>query len=174
MSALPCGRTVGELLRLAADGPASDPDLAGHARRCPHCAPELAALDERWAGVRAAAAEPVATPPGLADRMVDVLRGVRGEVYHGVADGVRIADQVVVLIARRIAAEAAAGVGHVRLARTDGHTVHIGLAVRYGVAADRLAARVRAAVLAGLAGQVGPVATAVDVQVTDVIPPPTG
>lgn len=176
MSALPCGRQVDDLLRLAADGPDSDPDLAEHARTCPHCGPELAELDGRWADVRAAAAAPVPTPPGLAERMVDVLRGVRGApaAYHGVADGVRVADQVVVLVARRIAAEAAAGLGHVRSARTDGQTVHIGLAVRYGVAAHTLAARVRAAVLAGLAAQVGPVATAVDVQVAEVLPPPIG
>ncbi|GGS50245.1 hypothetical protein [Actinokineospora fastidiosa] len=176
MTAMPCGRRSEDLLRLAADGPAADPDLARHARACPHCGPELARLDNHWDDVRAAAATPPPAPPGLAERMVDVLRGVRGTggTYHGVAEGVRVADHVVVMVVRRVAADAVAGLGHVRAVRTEADTIHIGLAVRYGVAADALAERVRASVLAGLAERVGPVATGVDVRVVDVVPPPIG
>ncbi|MFC7613920.1 hypothetical protein ACFQV2_10535 [Actinokineospora soli] len=171
-----CGRTRAELLRVAADGPGVDPELARHARECPDCAAALAELDGRWADVRAAADERPAAPAGLADRVIDALRGVRGTpgTYHGVDDGVRVADRVVVLVARRLAADAAAGLGHVRAVRADGDTLHIGLAVRWGVAADTLAERVRSAVLTGVATQVGPVVSAVDVQVVDVLPPSIG
>ncbi|MFC5287840.1 hypothetical protein ACFPM7_12325 [Actinokineospora guangxiensis] len=176
MTALPCGTPAAELLRLTADGREADPGLANHAAGCPHCTAELAALDADWSGVREAARERPRTPPGLADRALGALSGVRAAPgsYHDIADGVRVADRVVVLIARRAAADALDGLGSVRDVHTGQNKVHIGLAVRWGVAADTLAERVRTAVLAALANQVGPVVSAVDVQVNDVLPPPFG
>ncbi|MBP2473426.1 anti-sigma factor RsiW [Crossiella equi] len=55
-AALPCGRGRGELLALVVDGELepADSELAAHARDCPHCQAELAALDGRWDAVRAA------------------------------------------------------------------------------------------------------------------------
>ncbi|EWC61662.1 hypothetical protein UO65_3020 [Actinokineospora spheciospongiae] len=178
--ALPCGRDRADLVALAADGHAADPALAEHAAACPHCAPVLAAAEDDWARVRAAAAVPLPTPPGLAERALAAVRAVRGA--GGVVEvdqeggALRVSERVVALAARAAAAEylADTGGGHLRSVTTGPGTVELGLAVRFGTAIDPLAERLRAHVLASLAPHLGERVPVVDVRVVDVTHPPSG
>ncbi|MGQ0837870.1 hypothetical protein [Actinokineospora sp.] len=175
--ALPCGRTLADLVAVAADGPGADPVLVAHAADCPHCGAELAALRAQWDLVRAAAAEPVHTPDGLVSRVLDSVRGVRGRggefQLDQVGGALLVAERVVVLLARSAAADLLAGHGggHLRSVRAAGDTVDIGLAVRFGTPIQPLAELVRAHVSAWLREHLGTSVPAVTVDVVDVIYP---
>ncbi len=177
---LPCGRDAADLVALVADGRSADPALAAHAAGCPHCTAELAALDGQWELVRAAAAQRPSTPDGLAGRALAAVRGVRGRggSFDLAQPGglLRVSEGAVALLARAAAARVLAehGGGHVRMVRAGGGTVDIGLAVRFGDAIAPLVAHVRAALRSHLAEHLGDSVPAVNVEVVDVIYPPTG
>ncbi|OLR95102.1 hypothetical protein BJP25_08475 [Actinokineospora bangkokensis] len=174
---LPCGTDRDALVSLAVDG--GDRALAAHAAGCPHCAPVLARARAQWADVGAAAAAPVATPPGLADRALAAVRSVRGTggVVELAQEGgaLLVADGVVALLARTAAVEfLSAGGGHLRSVTTGPGTVELGLSIRFGEVVGQLAERLRAFVTAELAPHLGARVPRVDVRVEDVTYPPSG
>ncbi|GAA2780870.1 anti-sigma factor family protein [Crossiella cryophila] len=181
---LPCGRLRGDLLALVVDGELepADTELATHARDCPHCQAELGALDGRWGAVRAAAQAPVPVPDGLAARMLAGVRGLRGtfsaadaELDQG--DGrLTVSARAVLTLARQFAVDAVhelPGV-HLRGLTGDGAAITVAISVRYGVAADLTALRLRQTLRSRLAGSLDAAAPEVIVEVVDVLPPRPG
>ncbi|WHT21577.1 hypothetical protein N8J89_11100 [Crossiella sp. CA-258035] len=183
-AALPCGRLRGDLLALVVDGELepADAELAGHARDCPHCQTELGALDGRWGAVRAAAKAPVPIPDGLAARMLAGVRGLRGVFSAADAEldqgegRLTVSARAVLTLARQFAVDAVhelPGV-HLRGLTGDGAAITVSVSVRYGVAADLVAQRLRQDLRARLAGSLAEAAPEVIVEVGDVLPPRPG
>lgn len=175
--ALPCGRTVGELLGFHSDGEPAE--LAEHVAGCPHCRRELAVLDAEWAPVRRAARVPVEPPHGLVERALLTVRGVRGASGASPAEieqdrgRLRVSPQTVVLLTRRLAGEVLTGHPgvHLRGCTGDVDEVRVDLAVRYPLPAPRLAEAVRRELDDAVRAALGPAAPSVRVRVSDVAPP---
>ncbi|CAM01181.1 hypothetical protein A8924_2268 [Saccharopolyspora erythraea NRRL 2338] len=175
--ALPCGRTVGELVGYHADG--GTPELAAHVAGCPHCQAELAELDSAWAAVRRAASLPVEPPDGLVDRALTTVRGIRGGAgsapleFDQDGGSLRISPQAVLVLARRTCAEiltAHPGV-HLRGCGGDVDEVRIDLQVQYPLPAPALAEMIRTELADRLHVALGGAAPAVWIRIADVAPP---
>lgn len=177
---LPCGRTDGVLLDFLADS--APPELSEHIPTCRFCQAELAELDSDWAQVRRAASLPIEPPHGLVERALTAVRGVRGG--RGAApveldqDGgkLRIAQQAVVLLTRRLCLERLAkhpGV-HLRGCIGDVDEVRVDLTIRYPLPAPDLAEAIHQELTAELREALGAGAPAVWVRVVDIEPPGVG
>ncbi|MER5390568.1 hypothetical protein [Saccharopolyspora sp. NPDC002686] len=175
---LPCGRTDAELLDVLTGS--APPELAEHARTCPHCQAELAELESAWAPVRRAARIPVDPPHGLVERALMTVRGVRGgrgaaPVELAQEGGtLRIHPQAVVLLTRQLCAEILAqhpGT-HLRGCVGDADEVQVDLAVRYLQPAT-LTEQIQQELSSALRDVLGPGAPAVWVRIADVDPPRT-
>lgn len=180
---LPCGHRIGELLALVSDGPGAERELAAHTRTCPHCGAELAELDREWDQVRKAADAPVLTPPGLVDRVLASVHGLRGRITAEPVEldqeggTLRISQRAVLTLARRLATDFAAqhrGV-HIRAVAGDDDGIQVLMAVRYPAPANDLATELRGHLGHRLAQELGHGAPVVSVHVVDVHEsPPSG
>ncbi|WP_033291629.1 hypothetical protein [Amycolatopsis jejuensis] len=127
--------------------------------------------DPRWAAVRAAGRHPVPTPPGLVDRVLRSLDGVRGRsVRFG---GVTMTEPEFLRIAREAAETARVPGLHVSTVALVGGRLQLLATVQFGVLADEAADLLRERLAAALAGQLGVRPPAVDVHVIDVEAPPS-
>ncbi|WP_410654791.1 hypothetical protein [Amycolatopsis sp. lyj-112] len=133
--------------------------------------------DPRWEQVRAAANRPVPTPPGLVERVLRSVGGVRGGHTTPPLDlpsaggKTQVSERALVLMTRKLAAEAGRGIGgvHVSAVALEGEVLQVLVTVRFGVeaaAADLLRHRVTEA----LTRQLGSPPPAVNVHVVDVHP----
>ncbi|PKW15313.1 hypothetical protein [Saccharopolyspora spinosa] len=177
---LPCGRTDGMLLDFLADS--APVELSEHIPTCRFCQAELAELDSDWAQVRRTASLPIEPPHGLVERTLTAVRGVRGG--HGAApveldqEGgkLRIAQQAVVLLTRRLCLELLAerpGV-HLRGCVGDVDEVRVDLTIRYPLPAPELVEAIHRELTAALQAALGAGTPAVWVRVVDVAPPAIG
>ncbi|AHH96003.1 hypothetical protein GCM10010174_51290 [Kutzneria viridogrisea] len=175
---LPCGHQVGELLELVSDPAAAPGGLAAHARTCPHCQAELPELRARWELVRQAAQAPVLTPPGLVDRVLASVRGLRGQIAAEPVEvdqergKLRISQRTVLILARRLAGDFASAHGsvHVRAVAGDEEGLQVLVAVRFGVPVGELADQLRTHLRQGLARELGEGVPPISVHVVDVHP----
>jgi hypothetical protein len=134
--------------------------------------------DPRWELVRAAARTTVSTPPGLVNRVLQSVRGLRGHLLSAPIDipfeggKLRVSERVVVLIARRLGAELARELDgvHVSAVALEADGLQVLITVRYGVAADEAAALLRTRLRAGIGDQLGAPAPPVHVHIVDVHP----
>ncbi|PXY28208.1 hypothetical protein [Prauserella muralis] len=132
--------------------------------------------DPRWEWVRAAARTPAPTPPGLVERVLRSVRGVRGtlltEPLELEQDGgrLRVGERAVVVLARRRGAELAGEIGgvHVAAVALEPGGLDVLVTVRYGTPADEVAEALRRGLRDALVAEFGPVAPAVNVHITDV------
>ncbi|HWD06753.1 MAG TPA: hypothetical protein VG674_30365 [Amycolatopsis sp.] len=131
--------------------------------------------DPRWALVRAAARRPVATPPGLVDR---VLRSL-AEERHGppltlsTSGGpVSVSEPALVRLARSVATDRAADVDGITVSAValENGQLQVLTTVRDGVAADEAAGRLQHDVTEELARLLRARPPAVTVHVIDVRP----
>ena len=174
---LPCGRTVSMLLaHLDGHGP---PGLAEHVPHCPHCTAELRTLEHAWRPVRVAADATWDVPPGLVDRALSTVRGLRSasgqQPTSLVQDGgtLTVAPRAAMALVRQAGLDAAsrrAGV-HLRGCSGDTAEVRVDLAVRYPLSAVEIADEVRQEVERVLRRSLGTAAPSVEVVVVDVAPP---
>lgn len=174
---LACGWPASALVDLVAEPDRADPELAEHARGCPHCRNELAALERQWNAVRQAAAAPVATPEGLVSRALETMRGLRG---GGGSDPVelaqpggslRIFDRPLLLLVRQEAADLLRDWPGVHLRGLNGgdRRVELAIAVGYGQDAVALAESVRAELVERLEISLGAATPVLTVRVVDVL-----
>jgi uncharacterized alkaline shock family protein YloU len=193
---LECGVEVASLAdQVAEDVPPAHPR---HQATCRHCQTALAELSELWDEVRELARQDVAMPERMVRAVLEGARRQGrvpaelhlGEVVprlvsHALLEGprgiTRIAEPVVAAVARR-AALATPGVDSLSAARAgglaragfavdlEGHSVRIqlGLVLRFGWAADQVAAQARARVIDAVEVLTGLWAERVDIVVADV------
>ncbi|AXB43466.1 hypothetical protein [Amycolatopsis albispora] len=130
--------------------------------------------DPDWHLVRAAARTVVPTPPGLVDRVLRSVRGLRGgsAEFEYDQDGgkLRITEPVLVLLTRRLAADLGHRIGglHVAAVALEAEGLEVLTTVRYGVAADEAAEALRVALVRALSAELGEPAPTVNVHVVDV------
>ncbi|UJW31334.1 Asp23/Gls24 family envelope stress response protein [Saccharothrix sp. AJ9571] len=130
--------------------------------------------DPDWHLVHAAARTTVPTPPGLVDRVLRSVRGLRGGSgeleYHQDGGRLRVSEQVVVLLARRLAAELGHRIGglHVAAVAFQAGELEVLTTVRYGVHADEAAEALRSRLARALTAELGEPAPTVNVHVVDV------
>ncbi|ANN16730.1 hypothetical protein SD37_14395 [Amycolatopsis orientalis] len=133
--------------------------------------------DPRWEQVRAAASRPVPTPPGLVERVLRSVGGVRGRHTTSPLDlpsaggKTQVSERALVLMTRRLAAEIGRDLGgvYVSAVALEDEVLQVLVTVRFGVeaaAADVLRHRVTEA----LTRQLGSAPPAVNVHVVDVHP----
>ncbi|SDM73262.1 anti-sigma factor [Allokutzneria albata] len=180
-STLPCGHTTVELLGLVVDGglEPSDTALAAHARDCEHCRAEIAALENRWSPVRAAAAAPVELPEGLLSRVLGVVRGMRENAFAEPAEmaqeggTLQISGRALLALARGHVADLLLDLPgvHLRGLSTADGVIRVEIAVRYGIPATEVADRLARGLEERLRASAGPVAPGTAVEVVDVLPP---
>lgn len=134
--------------------------------------------DPRWEQVRAAARTRVPTPPGLVERVLRSVNGIRGRrgapplPLPSEGGSLSVSETVVVQLARAAAAEvaeAADGV-HVSAVALDDGELQVLATVRFGVAADEAAELLRHRVTEELLRQLGSPPPPVNVHVVDVHP----
>ncbi|GAA3361274.1 hypothetical protein [Saccharopolyspora gregorii] len=176
--ALPCGRTIGELLdHLAGEAPE---DFGAHVRTCPHCRAALAELAPTgWEPVRRAAELAVEPPEGLVSRALLTVRGARAAAGGEPAEvaqefgTLRISAQATLVLARRLSAELLADVPEARLLSCTGDVreVRVDVVIGYGVPAPALTARLQDDLGRALREHLGAAAPSVWVRVADVAPP---
>lgn len=134
--------------------------------------------DPRWELVRAAARTRVPTPPGLVERVLRSVGGVRGRrgapplPLPSEGGSLSIAETVVVQLARAAAAEVAEATDgvHVSAVALDDGELQVLATVRFGVAADEAAELLRRRVTEELQRQLGSPPPTVNVHVVDVHP----
>jgi hypothetical protein len=134
--------------------------------------------DPRWELVRAAARTTVPTPPGLVNRVLRSVRGVRGQFPTEPIDlpfeggRLRVSERVVVVIARRLGAELARELDgvHVSAVALEAGGLQVLITVRYGVAAEEAAALLGTRLRDGLDALLGAPAPPVHVHIVDVHP----
>jgi hypothetical protein len=134
--------------------------------------------DPRWDLVRAAARTAVPTPPGLVARVLRSVNGVRGRTFSKPlefpldGDRLRVAERVVVLLARRLGTDLGREIGGVHLSAValEENGLQLLVTVDYGVVADKAAALLGSRLGAALSEQLGGQAPVVNVHVVDVRP----
>ncbi len=132
--------------------------------------------DPRWRLVRAAARTPVATPPGLIDRVlrsVDGLRGSpRGEpvIVQQARGQLRIGEHALVLLCRHAAVQASRDIDgvHVWVVALDPDGFQVLITVRYGTVAGAAADRLGRDVHSRLADLTGTRIPVINVHIADV------
>jgi hypothetical protein len=132
--------------------------------------------DPRWELVRAAARRHVPTPPGLVERVLRSVGGVRGRrttpplelPFEG--GRLRVSERVVVLMARRLAKDFARDSGGVYISAVamESGSLEVLVTVRFGVAADEVADDLRRELAAALTDRLGMPPPPVSVHVVDV------
>ncbi|KZB80637.1 hypothetical protein [Amycolatopsis regifaucium] len=133
--------------------------------------------DPRWEQVRAVASRPVPTPPGLVERVLRSVGGVRGGRTTPPLDlpsaggKTQVSERALVLMTRKLAAEIGRDLGgvHVSAVALEDDVLQVLVTVRFGVeaaAADLLRRRVTEA----LTGQLGSAPPTVNIHVVDVHP----
>lgn len=133
--------------------------------------------DPRWELVRAAANRPVPTPPGLVERVLRSVGGVRGrltsEAVELPSEGgkTEVSERALVLVTRRLAADLGRELGglHVAAVAVEDGVLQVLVTVRYGVEAVT-AELLRRRLVESLARQLGSAPPAVDVHIVDVHP----
>lgn len=185
---LPCGRTEGYLLELVADEAADGTGQLGaeelaHLAGCPHCTARLESLRRGWAAVHQVAAAPIPVPPELVGRTLATLRALRGPtgaehmVIPQVGGVTRVADRVVVLLARTLATElldgyrrsrGGAGPARVLAIRGDHEALTVDVALPYGEPVPGVADWLRHRLGELLDQQLGSSAPSVTVHVADI------
>lgn len=134
--------------------------------------------DPRWDLVRAAAHAAVPTPPGLVARVLRSVNGVRGRTFAKSlefpldGDRLRVAERVVVLLARRLGADLGREIGGVHLSAValEENGLQVLVTVDYGVVADKAAALLGSRLVSALTEQLGAQTPVVNVHVVDVHP----
>ncbi|PRX51337.1 hypothetical protein B0I33_101490 [Prauserella shujinwangii] len=132
--------------------------------------------DPQWEWVRATARAPVPTPPGLIERVLRSVHGVRGglpaEPLEIAQEGgrLRVGERAVVLLTRRLGADLAARIGglHVSAVAFEAGVLEVVVTVEYGLGADTAAETLRIRLQAALRAELGPAAPAVNVHIADV------
>lgn len=132
--------------------------------------------DPAWNLVRAAADHPLPPPPGLVDRVLRSVNGARGRLsseplaVRQDRGWLRVRERALVALCRQAGVESAQRIGGVAISAVgmtdDGFVVEI--AVRFGVAADVAAERLRADVHQRVTDLVGLPIGPVNVVVVDV------
>lgn len=134
--------------------------------------------DPHWELVRAAARRRVPTPPGLVERVLRSVSGVRGRrgappiALPSEGGSLSVSETVVVQLARAVAAEVAEATDgvHVSAVAFDDGELQVLATVRFGVAADEAAELLRDRVTEELERQLGSPPPTVNVHVVDVHP----
>ncbi|WP_051400231.1 hypothetical protein [Haloechinothrix halophila] len=132
--------------------------------------------DPRWRLVRAAARTPVPTPPGLLDRVLRSVNGLRGSlqgepvVVQQARGRLRIGEHALALLCRHIAVRTARDIDgvHVWAVAIDPDGFEVLITVRYGVAAGDAADRLVRDVHHSLVGLVGTSLPVINVHIADV------
>ncbi|MEU6127977.1 hypothetical protein ABZ805_02280 [Saccharopolyspora sp. NPDC047091] len=176
--ALPCGRTIGDLLdHLAGEAPDG---VAAHVRTCPHCRAALTDLAPTgWEPVRRTAELAVEPPEGLVSRALLTVRGARAAAGGEPAEvaqelgTLRVSAQATMVLARRLGAELLAEVPGTRLLSCTGDVreVRVDVEIGYGLPAPALTARLQHDLGRALREHLGAAAPSVWVRVADVAPP---
>ncbi|MEV0675782.1 hypothetical protein AB0I60_04575 [Actinosynnema sp. NPDC050436] len=176
MSPLPCGRSADELVAYLADRD-DDPALARHVDGCPDCAAELAELERRWSAVRETAVTPVPTPPGLVNRVLAAVHGVRPRlggtpVEFGQEGGrVRVSERAVLAVCRQLAVDAATPLGlHVRGTAVEDGQLQVLVTAKYPSPAITAADDLRTTLARELLTHLGDAAPVVHVHLIDIAP----
>jgi hypothetical protein len=160
----------------------SPAELDQHVRSCPSCRAELAALDAQWDEVREAGQVAVTPPPGLVERALKTVRGVRAG--YG-STSIKLAQERGVLtvsvgsvltLARQLCSEVLRGFPEVHLRGCSGdvESVRIDLAIRYGIAGVEVAEQIRSSVDHGMRRSLGAGTPSVWVRLVDVAEPRSG
>ncbi|MGC7098838.1 hypothetical protein ACPZ19_29555 [Amycolatopsis lurida] len=130
--------------------------------------------DPDWHLVRAAARTTVPTPLGLVDRVLRSVRGLRAGSaefeYDQEGGKLRVSEQALVLLTRRIAADLGRRIGglHVAAVALEREGLEVLTTVRYGVPADEAAEALRIGLGRALSAELGEAAPTVNVHVVDV------
>ncbi|WP_340683202.1 hypothetical protein LCL61_32025 [Amycolatopsis coloradensis] len=133
--------------------------------------------DPRWQQVRAAASRPVPTPPGLVERVLRSVGGVRGKHTTAPLDlpssggKTQVSERALVLMTRNLAAEIGRELGgvHVAAVALEEDVLQVLVTIRFGVEAA-VADLLRHRVSAALTGQLGSAPPTINVHVVDVHP----
>ncbi|MFE6611130.1 hypothetical protein [Amycolatopsis sp. NPDC057786] len=133
--------------------------------------------DPRWQQVRAAASRPVPTPPGLVERVLRSVGGVRGRHTTAPLDlpssggKTQVSERALVLMTRNVAAEIGRELGgvHVAAVALEEDVLQVLVTIRFGVEAA-VADLLRHQVIAALTGQLGSAPPTINVHVVDVHP----
>lgn len=133
--------------------------------------------DPRWEQVRAAASRPVPTPPGLVERVLRSVGGVRGKHTTAPLDlpsaggKTQVSERALVLLTRKVATEIGRDLGgvHVSAVALEEDVLQVLVTIRFGVEAT-VADVLRRRVGAALTGQLGSSPPAINVHVVDVHP----
>lgn len=133
--------------------------------------------DPRWQLVRAVSRTAVPTPPGLVDRVLRSVRGARGGLgepleYDQEGGRLRVSERALVVLARRLGWEIAQELGGVHLSAValESGQLQVLTTVRYGIAADEIADRLRQRLHTALTAELGGPVPALNVHVVDVHP----
>ncbi|MGW4834096.1 hypothetical protein ACWEOG_41295 [Amycolatopsis japonica] len=133
--------------------------------------------DPRWQQVRAAASRPVPTPPGLVERVLRSVGGVRGGHITAPLDlpssggRTQVSERALVLMTRSLAAEIGRELGgvHVSAVALEEDVLQVLVTIRFGVEAG-VAELLRHRLGAALSGQLGSAPPTINVHVVDVHP----
>ncbi|AGM05245.1 hypothetical protein [Amycolatopsis keratiniphila] len=133
--------------------------------------------DPRWQQVRAAASRPVPTPPGLVERVLRSVSGVRGGHTTTPLDlpssggKTQVSERALVLMTRNLAAEIGRELGgvHVSAVALEEDVLQVLVTIRFGVEAA-VAELLRHRVSTALSGQLGSAPPTINVHVVDVHP----
>lgn len=132
--------------------------------------------DPRWELVRAAARAPVTTPPGLIERVLRSVNGMRGRLLaepvavEQAGGSLVIGERALVLLCRKLAVQAAREIGglHVWATALDRDGFEVLVAVRYGMPAGAAADRLGRDVHRRMTDMVGARVPVVNVHIADV------
>ncbi|MER7860168.1 hypothetical protein ABTX61_13765 [Amycolatopsis japonica] len=133
--------------------------------------------DPRWQQVRAAASRPVPTPPGLVERVLRSVGGVRGGHTTAPLDlpssggKTQVSERALVLMTRSLAAEIGRELGgvHVSAVALEEDVLQVLVTIRFGIEAG-VAELLRHRLGAALSGQLGSAPPTINVHVVDVHP----
>lgn len=195
---LACGRSWTALLDQLTEHPAAPPD-DDHQRQCPHCQAARAEVDRLQQSLATLVEEPVTTPPGLTDRVMQRVREAAGDHWYSRISGelgsTRVAARVIAVIARQAASRipgVAVALGRTteplpaatNAAATEAHRgtgaavgviggtaiVDLALAADYGTNLHRVAELVRRAVIQDTRDLAGLDVVQVNINIDDVRP----
>ncbi len=195
-AALPCGRSVDDLLEQVAEGvpPATD----AHQDSCPHCQAALTELSLLWAPVPELARSAVRTPADLAALVMNRIHRLINDVWYTLQLTDLGTVQVAARVVARLARDAARTVPGVRVAlgrstagriaevveratRRHRHpnaavgvlgrtaAIDLAIAVEYGQSVHEVAADVQRRVISALQDSIRLNAVSVNVTVDDVL-----
>jgi uncharacterized alkaline shock family protein YloU len=174
---LPCGTPLERLIeQVTGDSPPHDPE---HLASCAHCEAALATLRRAWDQLRGYADQPIAVPPQLGQRILSQLRSLSGGLgepltlasEHGRTDvGGRALAKIARVAALSVPGVAVATVVAIEVEQQRGEVrLSLRLAVELGPSIEVLATLVRAEVARRMNAWAGATATAIDIEIADVL-----